>query len=108
MSNPRYAVAFVIFMAYTVTAYPRYLAIPIDEVNIIELSPILPASPRIARQADEYIVPVTVSKSNHEENENLVPRPERSTTRILDYIDFGGHTGVNGAFGWYADYPAHN
>lgn len=22
-----------------------------------------------------------------------------------EYVDFGAHTGDNGAFGWYADYP---
>lgn len=25
-----------------------------------------------------------------------------------EYIDFGAHTGDNGAFGWYADYPINN
>ncbi|VVC88685.1 unnamed protein product [Leptidea sinapis] len=25
-----------------------------------------------------------------------------------EYVDFGAHTGDNGAFGWYADYPISN
>ncbi|XP_045451681.1 uncharacterized protein LOC123660672 [Melitaea cinxia] len=25
-----------------------------------------------------------------------------------EYVDFGAHTGDNGAFGWYADYPINN
>ncbi|XP_050347675.1 uncharacterized protein LOC126771694 isoform X2 [Nymphalis io] len=25
-----------------------------------------------------------------------------------EYVDFGAHTGDNGAFGWYADYPVNN
>ncbi|XP_045500244.1 uncharacterized protein LOC123697748 [Colias croceus] len=25
-----------------------------------------------------------------------------------EYVDFGAHTGDNGAFGWYADYPLSN
>ncbi|XP_068617960.1 uncharacterized protein [Battus philenor] len=25
-----------------------------------------------------------------------------------EFVDFGAHTGDNGAFGWYADYPVNN
>lgn len=25
-----------------------------------------------------------------------------------EYVDFGAHTGDNGAFGWYADFPINN
>lgn len=25
-----------------------------------------------------------------------------------EFVDFGAHTGDNGAFGWYADYPINN
>lgn len=35
------------------------------------------------------------------------PTKNRSMVgRILDYVDFGARTGLNGAFAWYADYPA--
>ncbi|XP_018569455.1 uncharacterized protein LOC108909561 [Anoplophora glabripennis] len=32
-------------------------------------------------------------------------RPERDTGHHDDAVDFGAHTGDNGAFGWYAHYP---
>ncbi|XP_014474204.1 PREDICTED: uncharacterized protein LOC106744198 [Dinoponera quadriceps] len=78
----------------------RYIAIPvdgIDGIDVIEVSPIAPLLARMARQTEAY-VPIGV----HQDDSS-----ERSATRILDYVDFGGHTGSNGAFSWYADYPAH-
>ncbi|OXU30177.1 uncharacterized protein LOC107980697 [Nasonia vitripennis] len=118
---------------FTVTAYcaslvlagPRYIAIPIDGVDVIELNPIGPPpsvplspGPRYPRQAEGYM-PVAVSSLHHapepmiEQTIQLQPaRPERSvsahTAHILDYVDFGAHTGPNGAFSWYADYPSHH
>lgn len=88
-------------------AGPRYIAIPIDGVDVIELNPISPSSSsssRLPRQAETYI-PVTLQ---HE----YEPQPSRNerahTAHILDYVDFGAHTGPNGAFSWYADYPSHH
>lgn len=35
-------------------------------------------------------------------------RPQRHTGRREDdAVDFGAHTGDDGAFGWYAHYPVH-
>ncbi|GBP10649.1 hypothetical protein EVAR_76458_1 [Eumeta japonica] len=33
--------------------------------------------------------------------------PERPAD-FGEFVDFGAHTGDNGAFGWYADYPVNN
>ncbi|XP_036142055.1 uncharacterized protein LOC105832083 isoform X2 [Monomorium pharaonis] len=83
----------------------RYIAIPvdgIDGIDVIEVNPIAPSLSRVARQTEAY-VPVAISSVDDFE----VQRSERSAARVLDYVDFGGHTGSNGAFSWYADYPAH-
>ncbi|EFN87090.1 hypothetical protein EAI_06766 [Harpegnathos saltator] len=81
----------------------RYIAIPVDGVDgidIIEVNSIAPSLSRMARQTEAYMPAGVVHQDDSE-------RTERSATRILDYVDFGGHTGSNGAFSWYADYPAH-
>lgn len=86
----------------------RYIAIPvdgIDGIDVIEVSPIAPSLSRVARQTEAY-VPIGVSNVIHQDDSEG-QRSERSATRILDYVDFGGHTGSNGAYSWYADYPAH-
>lgn len=90
---------------YGALAGRRYIAIPMDGIDVIELSPVAPPTPRIARQTEAYI-PIPVPNISQEELKN--PRQERSNAHILDYVDFGGQTGSNGAFSWYADYPAHH
>ena len=88
-------------------AGPRYIAIPIDGVDVIELSPLPTSSagagPRIARQTEAYL-PMAVHQQHASEFEQSRP----ATAHILDYVDFGAHTGPNGAFSWYADYPSHH
>lgn len=86
----------------------RYIAIPvdgIDDVDVIEVNPIAPSMSRVARQTEAY-VPIAVPSVVHQDGTEG-QRSERSATRVLDYVDFGGHTGSNGAFSWYADFPAH-
>ncbi|XP_077271197.1 tudor and KH domain containing protein papi [Temnothorax americanus] len=86
----------------------RYIAIPvdgIDGIDVIEVNPLTPSLSRVARQTEAY-VPVAVSSASHQDDSEI-QRSERSAARVLDYVDFGGHTGSNGAFSWYADYPAH-
>ena len=90
---------------YGALAGRRYIAIPVDGFDVIELSPVPPATARITRQTEAYL-PVAVPSVSQEEPRSL--RSERSNARILDYVDFGGQTGSNGAFSWYADYPAHH
>ncbi|XP_014206921.1 uncharacterized protein LOC106638328 [Copidosoma floridanum] len=98
----------------------RYIAIPIDGLDVIELSPIsasanhqlvagspAPANgPRMARQTPESsYVPLAVSTLHHAESAHRPDRPA-ATAHVYDYVDFGAHTGPNGAFSWYADYPS--
>lgn len=83
----------------------RYIAIPIEGIDVIELNPISPPSSRLPRETETY-VPVAVSNIHPDSIENPVQRTERSSAHILDYVDFGAHTGANGAYTWYADYPA--
>lgn len=86
----------------------RYIAIPvdgIDGIDVIEVNPIAPSLSRVARQTEAY-VPIPIS-SVSQQDDSEVQRSERSAAHVLDYVDFGGHTGSNGAFSWYADYPAH-
>ncbi|OAD59810.1 hypothetical protein WN48_07930, partial [Eufriesea mexicana] len=89
---------------YGASAGRRYIAIPVDGIDVIELSPMAPATSRIARQTEAY-VPIAVPSISQDELKSS--RAERSNGHILDYVDFGGQTGTNGAFSWYADYPAH-
>ncbi|XP_043467819.1 uncharacterized protein LOC122502033 [Leptopilina heterotoma] len=86
----------------------HYIAIPIDGIDFIELNQISPPSSRHPRQTETY-VPLAVSNIHSEINENPVHVPERrSSAHILDYVDFGAHTGANGAYSWFADYPSHH
>jgi len=86
----------------------HYIAIPIDGINgidIIEVNPIASSLSRMARQTGTY-VPVAISNVSHQDDSE-VQHSEQLAAQVLDYVDFGGHTGSNGAFSWYADYPAH-
>lgn len=94
---------------YGVLGGRRYIAIPVDGIegiDVIEVSPITASLSRVARQTEAY-VPVAVPSVVHQDD-SREHRSERSATHILDYVDFGGQTGSNGAFSWYADYPAHH
>ncbi|KAL0128827.1 hypothetical protein PUN28_003897 [Cardiocondyla obscurior] len=85
----------------------RYIAIPvdgIDGIDVIEVNPITTSLSRVPRQTEAY-VPVVVPNTSHQDDSEI-HRSERSAARVLDYVDFGGQTGSNGAFSWYADYPA--
>ncbi|KMQ89647.1 tudor and kh domain-containing protein, partial [Lasius niger] len=87
----------------------RYIAIPVDGIegiDVIEVSPITSSLSRVARQTEAY-VPIAVPSVVHQDD-SREQRSERSAARVLDYVDFGGQTGSDGAFSWYADYPAHH
>ncbi|CAD6216287.1 GSCOCG00004438001-RA-CDS [Cotesia congregata] len=91
------------------TAATRYLAIPIDGMDIIEVNPQQQFHPqqiqqRPPRQTEAYI-PQILSHGQQLQQERQQPRIERSP--ILDYVDFGAQTGNNGAYNWFVDYPAH-
>ena len=67
-------------------------------------------SPRYPRQADTYVSTLNNHNHHHHDSEPaVVEQAAASLTRhVLDYVDFGAHTGPNGAFSWYADYPSHH
>lgn len=67
--------------------------------------PVASSTIRIPRRGDDPIQ--AAATQDHAEEVEPVPWIERAPTNILHYVDFGGHTGENGAFGWYADFPAH-
>ncbi|XP_018375249.1 PREDICTED: uncharacterized protein LOC108769017 [Trachymyrmex cornetzi] len=87
----------------------HYIAIPvdgIDGIDVIKVNAIAHSLSRVAKQTKAY-VPFAVSSISHQDDSEVQQRSERLATHVLDYVDFGGHTGSNGAFSWYADYPAH-
>ncbi|KAL7304115.1 hypothetical protein TKK_0003572 [Trichogramma kaykai] len=110
----------------------RYIAIPIDNVDIIELDPVPSYPSRFPRQADtSYATSSSLQQQqqyphnhqyhhhHHREPVGIIeqPQPQQQvaaasnplvTKHILDYVDFGAHTGPNGAFSWYADYPTYH
>ncbi|KYN38517.1 hypothetical protein ALC56_07094, partial [Trachymyrmex septentrionalis] len=79
----------------------HYIAISVNGIDIIKINAIAPLS----KQTKAY-VPIAVSSVSHQDD-SKVQRSERLGAHVLDYVDFGGHTGSNGAFSWYADYPIH-
>ncbi|RLU27037.1 hypothetical protein DMN91_000836 [Ooceraea biroi] len=107
MTNNLSITLFLLCAICAVLGGRRYIAIPvdgIDGIDIIEVNPITPSLPRVPRQTEAYVhVPNSVIHQDDPE----IQRSERSAVRVLDYVDYGGHTGSNGAFSWYADYPAH-
>lgn len=92
---------------YSINGRSIHLEILPRAIELIKLDPgLIPPIRRVSRQV-EASVPVAVTKVNAEEFE-FVPRNEQTaTTTVLNYVDFGGHTGENGAFGWYADFPVY-
>lgn len=50
--------------------------------------------------------PVTI-EDQVEDSSNARTQRQASSEYHHDAVDFGGHTGDHGAFGWYADFPIH-
>lgn len=83
-------------------------------MDIIEVNPLqqqqqqqqLQMSQRAPRQTEAYIPQIFSHGQQLRSEERQQPRLERSP--IFDYVDFGAQTGNNGAYSWFADYPAHN
>lgn len=65
------------------------------------LSPLIAIAP--ARQVVVAASPPDTSGASTQEG-SLRYAPARPPD-FGEYIDFGAHTGDDGAFGWYADYP---
>ena len=87
----------------SVSAAPRYLVIPIEDVDLSNLAgqsiPVyrMPGLARQARQLEEDSEP---SASNPYAAPHA-PAPVGGP----DHVDYGAYTGGYGAFGWYTDHP---
>jgi len=88
------------------SARPRFIAIPLDDVQFVEVEDFSAPLTRVARQAGFQATEV---ESDADES----GRFQRGAYGGggggdgHDYVDFGAHTGHHGAFGWYADFPVH-
>ncbi|XP_069698846.1 uncharacterized protein [Periplaneta americana] len=86
-----------------VHARPRFIAIPLDDVQFVEVAD-FDAAPlvRVARQAGFQ---ARDSDVDAEESGRFQRGAHGGDAH--DYVDYGAHTGHHGAFGWYADFPVH-
>lgn len=76
--------------------FPHSYSIVSTSIPAIQLAPEPEAPARIVQVQQQ---PDTASSASA-----LAERPPD----FGEYVDFGAHTGDNGAFGWYADYPINN
>nr|CAD7447087.1 unnamed protein product [Timema bartmani] len=116
----------VVCLGALASARPRFLAIPLDDVEVVEVADY--AEPgRYRREAPggqegwEVIemVPQTRFARQIKDADLEVQEEGGRFQRGAhggggggggdghDYVDYGAHTGHHGAFGWYADFPVH-
>ncbi|XP_067003156.1 uncharacterized protein [Anabrus simplex] len=85
-----------------VSARPRFLAIPLEDIELVEVADFGSAPlVRVARQ---------VAKELEDRDGGRFERGAHhggGGGDGHDYVDYGAHTGHHGAFGWYADFPVH-
>jgi hypothetical protein len=96
------AVVCVAFFAIA-SARPRFIAIPLDDVQFVEVDDFSAPLIRVARQA-------RFQPREAEIDAEESARVQRGAHGGgggdgHDYVDYGAHTGHHGAFGWYADFP---
>ncbi|XP_046405457.1 uncharacterized protein LOC124170641 [Ischnura elegans] len=100
-------------------ARPRFLAIPLEDVEFLEVEQGQVRAPliRMARAA----VPRPQQFEERRDDQQFVASEDQSRFQRgihgggggggngghHDHVDFGAHTGHHGAFGWYADFPVH-
>merc|ERR1712018_564731 len=93
-----------------VSAAPRYLVIPIEEVDMSSLAgasiPVfrVPGLARQARQVEEedsyQIAPQAYPRDSEASGSEAYGAPH-SAHAGPDHVDYGAYTGGYGAFGWY-------
>ncbi|XP_063244188.1 uncharacterized protein LOC134543216 [Bacillus rossius redtenbacheri] len=97
----------VLLLVALARAHPRFLAIPLDGVDVVEVAEplgapgwqvveLVPGPSRVAREApgaSEEAGRVQRGAHHHDDGHGH------------DYVDYGAHTGHHGAYGWYADFP---
>ncbi|XP_023936274.2 uncharacterized protein LOC112044619 [Bicyclus anynana] len=115
-----------------VYAMPSYIAVPADQIAFVDLTEV--RARRVPRQSlpeglyqDNYhpialqnykqgtvaLLPPPAPKARLQAKpQDDETSPAAAVAQIAErppdfgeYVDFGAHTGDNGAFGWYADYP---
>merc|ERR1712018_578351 len=100
-----------------VSAAPRYLVIPIEDVDLSSLAgasiPVfrVPGLARQARQVDEendsyQIAPQAYPRDSEASGSEAYGAPHPAPAHAgPDHVDYGAYTGGYGAFGWYTDHP---
>lgn len=107
--------ALVVALVCVVAARPRFIAIPIEDVEFVEVS-----SPYRQHDYHRPLVRV-VRRAVHPYQQTPAERYEEPTPADTnrfergayggdgggghDYVDYGAYTGGHGAFGWYTDHP---
>jgi hypothetical protein len=87
-----------------VNARPRFIAIPLDDVQFVEVADFSAPLIRVARQAGFQ---PREAENDAEESGRFQRGAHGGGGDGHDYVDYGAHTGHHGAFGWYADFPVH-
>lgn len=95
-----FAVVCAAFFAIA-SARPRFIAIPLDDVQFVEVADFSAPLIRVARQTGFQSRDAEIDA----EESARVQRGAHGGDHGHDYVDYGAHTGHHGAFGWYADFP---
>merc|ERR1719348_2071680 len=93
----------------SVSAAPRYLVIPVEDVDFSNFAgrtlPVvrMPGLMRQARQAEDEPAELADSRGSGSSPYGA-PHPAPAHAGP-DHVDYGAYTGGYGAFGWYTDHP---
>merc|ERR1712012_648067 len=99
-----------------VSSAPRYLVIPIEDVDMSSLAgasiPVfrMPGLARQARQVEEedsyQVAPYVPGQDSQASGSEAYGAPHSAPAHAgPDHVDYGAYTGGYGAFGWYTDHP---
>ncbi|XP_045023364.1 uncharacterized protein LOC123467555 [Daphnia magna] len=81
------------------SARPRFLAIPIEDIEFLNGPAPYPGFQLPAHR---------VRRDAQEPEPSPSARSGGNAYGGSDYVDYGAYTGGNGAFGWYSDHPVGN
>ncbi|XP_071455195.1 uncharacterized protein [Hetaerina americana] len=100
-------------------ARPRFLAIPIEDVEFLEVEQGQARAP-LVRMARAAVQRPQQFEERRDDQQFIASEEQGRFQRGIhgggggggdsghhDHVDFGAHTGHHGAFGWYADFPVH-
>merc|ERR1711992_411493 len=98
----------------SVSAAPRYLVIPVEDVDFSNFAgrtlPVvrIPGLVRHARQVEDEPAEFTGGFSGDQDDfqgAGSSPYGAPPANAGPDHVDYGAYTGGYGAFGWYTDHP---